>query len=154
MNQQADPDESEAARWVYERLAGEIDCGPRQIVRDSASRTFLLSRVLAALPPPGTRTVRAATTAWNELAPGITIKLLRLDPEANNMTAYIRMAPGAVYPAHRHSQSEECLVIEGEIFIGSHCLRAGDLHVASGGTEHATVTSPRGALMLVRCQAR
>ena len=58
-----------------------------------------------------------------------------------------------MFPGHHHTQTEECLVIEGEIFIGYHCLRAGDMHVASCGSEHAMITSPRGALMLVRGQA-
>jgi anti-sigma factor ChrR (cupin superfamily) len=112
----------------------------------------MLKRVLAAIPPPETRTVRAAAVAWNELAPGVTVRLLRVDHEAGNMTAYIRMAPGSMFGAHSHSQSEECLILEGEIFIGTHRLHAGDMHVAEAGTEHAKVSSPRGALMLVRGQ--
>ena len=141
------------AQWVLEHLAGALESGCGQGACSRTMRTILLTRVLGALPPPGTRTVRAGSVAWIELTPGVTINLLRIDPETDNMTAYIRMRPGAVYPAHGHPQNEECLVLEGEIFIGSHCMRAGDMHVASSGTEHAMVTSPRGALMLVRCQS-
>jgi quercetin dioxygenase-like cupin family protein len=68
------------------------------------------------------------------------------------MTTFIRMEPGSEFGAHRHSQREECLVLDGEILIGAHRLRAGDMHVAEAGSEHALVTSPRGALVLVRGQ--
>jgi quercetin dioxygenase-like cupin family protein len=150
---QANPDDTAVAEWVLEHLAGELQCACGPGGCGSALRALLLARVLGALPPPGTRTVRAGSIAWIELTPGVSINLLRVDPETENMTAYIRMQPGAVYPAHRHPQTEECLVVEGEIFIGSHCLRAGDMHVASSGTGHGMVTSPKGALMLLRCQA-
>lgn len=119
---------------------------------DNSLRRSLLKRVLAALPPQGTHTVRANSVPWRELAPGITIQLLRVDPEAENMTAFVRMQPGSVFDPHRHAQCEECLILEGEIFIGGYRLGAGDMHVAAPGTEHARHTSPRGALMLVRAQ--
>ena len=69
------------------------------------------------------------------------------------MTAFIRMQPGSTLDAHFHTQTEECLIVEGEIFIGAHRLCALDMHVAAGGTAHAPITSPRGALILVRAQA-
>jgi anti-sigma factor ChrR (cupin superfamily) len=150
---QSDPEGSDEAQWVLEHLAGALESRRQQAACGRPLRTILLTRVLGALPPPGTRTVRAGSVGWIELAPGVSINPLRIDHETDNMTAYVRMLPGAVFAAHRHSQAEECLVIEGEIYIGTYCLRAGDMHFAACGTEHAMVTSPRGALMLVRCQA-
>lgn len=137
---------------MYERLAGALKIGPVPIACNNLLRRSMLKRVLAAIPPPDTRTVRAASGAWNPLAPGVTIKLLRVDHDAGNMTAFIRMEPGSAFGAHQHLQNEECLVLEGEILIGAHCLHAGDMHVAAAGTQHSRVTSPRGALMLVRAQ--
>jgi anti-sigma factor ChrR (cupin superfamily) len=148
----ASPEEPESFEWVYQRLASALRIGQSPITCSNSLRRSMLKRVLAAIPPPETRTVRAAAVEWNELAPGVTVKLLRIDEEAANMTAYIRMAPGSMFSAHRHSQSEECLILEGEIFIGTHRLHEGDMHVAEAGTEHAMVSSPRGALMLVRGQ--
>ena len=145
------PDKPESVEWVYERLAGALRIGQDAITRSSSLRRSMLKRVLAAIPPPETRTVRAAAVAWSELAPGVTVKLLRVDDQ-QTMTAFIRMEPGSMFGAHRHSQREECLILEGEIFIGTHRLHAGDMHVAEAGTEHAKVSSPRGALMLVRGQ--
>ena len=148
----ANPEKSESEAWVFERLAGALRIGLRPIACNHLLHKSMLKRVLAAIPPPDTRTVRAASGTWNPLAPGVTIKLLRVDREAGNISAFIRMEPGSGFGAHRHSQGEECLVLEGEIFIGAHRLDAGDMHVAQAGSEHAMVTSPRGALMLVRCQ--
>jgi anti-sigma factor ChrR (cupin superfamily) len=148
----ANPDKPESVEWVYERLAGALRLGQGQTTCSNSLRRSMLKRVLAAIPPPETRTVRGAAVAWSEMAPGVTVKMLRVDHQAGNMTAYIRMAPGAMFGAHRHSQKEECLILEGEIFIGTHRLHAGDMHVAEAGTEHAQVSSPEGALMLVRGQ--
>ena len=149
-----DPEKPDTEAWVYERLAGALRIGHSPVACNNLLRRSMLKRVLAAIPPPDTRTVRAASVTWNPLAPGVSIKLLRVDHDAGNMTAFIRMEPGSAFGAHRHSQSEECLVLEGEIFIGAHRLHAGDMHVAEAGTDHAMVTSPRGALMLVRCEHR
>jgi anti-sigma factor ChrR (cupin superfamily) len=146
------PGEPESEVWLYERLAGALSIGQSPIVCNNLLHRSMLKRVLAAIPPPDTRTVRAASGVWDPLVPGVRIKLLRVDRGAGNMTAFIRMDPGSTFGAHRHEKSEECLVLEGEIFIGAHRLGAGDMHVAAPGTEHETVSSPRGALMLVRGQ--
>ncbi len=97
-------------------------------------------------------TVRASEGEWRHLAPGVTIKLLRTDGSARNMTAYIRMEPGAMLDCHTHAQDEDCLLLQGEILIGGHRLVAGDMHVAEAGTVHQAIHSPRGALLLVRAE--
>jgi quercetin dioxygenase-like cupin family protein len=53
-----------------------------------------------------------------------------MDPERNDQTVLIRMQPGLVVVGHRHTQEEECLVLEGEVFIGDYRLGQGDMHVA------------------------
>jgi quercetin dioxygenase-like cupin family protein len=143
--------ESAVARWIFKHLAAGLESRPLSPMRN----VFLRSRVLARsreLTSSQTRTVRAGEGEWRAIAPGVTIKLLRRNTSTDNMTAFIRMQPGASVEAHPHPQSEECLILEGEIFIGEHRLCAGDMHVAAAGTIHAPVTSPRGALMVVRAQ--
>ncbi len=115
-------------------------------------RSCVIARVRAGTQPQGTRTLRAHEGSWADFAPGVSIKLLRADIEAARMTALIRMQPGSALPGHRHEQAEECLVLEGELFIGRHRLDAGDLHVAPLGTDHQPISSPAGALMLVHAQ--
>jgi anti-sigma factor ChrR (cupin superfamily) len=100
--------------------------------------------------PAGTVTQRAHEAGWRQLAVGVRMKLLRIDRAAGNQTALVRFDAGSSLESHPHSQEEECLVVEGEITIGNHRLRAGDMHVARPGTRHASVSSVHGALLLVR----
>jgi hypothetical protein len=41
-------------------------------------------------------------------------------------------------------------VVEGEILIGSHRLSQGDYHLAHAGASAADITSPTGALLMMR----
>jgi quercetin dioxygenase-like cupin family protein len=86
------------------------------------------------------------------LTPGVAIKVLRKDSKANNQTILVRMLPGSGLRAHSHTQDEECLVLQGEIFIGTHRLGSGDMHFALAHVDHDAVVSPRGALLLVRAE--
>jgi anti-sigma factor ChrR (cupin superfamily) len=118
-------------------------------------RRRVVAGMRATRQPEGTLTVRADDGDWLVFAPGVSIKPLRVDAETDRMTALIHMRPGSTWPEHRHEQTEECLILEGELLIGRHRLRSGELHVAPAGTEHADVCSPAGALMLVharRCE--
>ena len=147
--------ESTAARWILKHFVKHLAAGLEPRLPEPLRSARLRGRVLARsreLTPNNTRTVRSAEGEWRTFAPGVTIKLLRSDAATDNMTAFIRMQPGAALGAHPHQQSEECMILEGEIFVGAHRLCAGDMHVAAAGTIHAPVTSPQGALMLVRAQ--
>ena len=139
----------DASAWVFDRVAEALVSPPMCPVLQRNMRARVLAECCSRHT---THTVRAAEGEWRALVPGVTIKLLRTDEAAGNMTAYIRLEPGASLEPHEHTQAEECLVIEGEIFIGGHRLAAGDMHVAAAGTAHDAVTSPRGALLLVRSE--
>ncbi len=138
--------------WIYDLVAGSIRPQALSHERCRELRARILARFAAR--QSCAVTIRACESEWRPLAPGVTIKLLRGDAATGNMTAFIRMEPGSSLDAHAHAQDEECLIVEGEIFIGRHRLAAGDLHVAGVGTEHEAITSPRGALMLVRAEFR
>jgi quercetin dioxygenase-like cupin family protein len=143
--------ESAAAAWIFKHLAAGLESRPPEPARCAHLRERVLVRARE-LRSADTRTVRAADGLWRAFAPGVTIKLLRNSTVTDNMTAFIRMQPGAALDGHVHRQSEECLIVEGEIYIGAHRLCAGDMHAAAAGTVHAPITSPRGALILVRAQ--
>jgi anti-sigma factor ChrR (cupin superfamily) len=102
--------------------------------------------------PAGTFTIRAADMQWRDVGPGVKVKVLRKDADRNDQTVLIRMQPGSVVLGHRHTQEEECLILEGEIFIGEHRLSAGDMHVARPGVVHAPIRAPRGALLMIRSE--
>jgi anti-sigma factor ChrR (cupin superfamily) len=59
------------------------------------------------------------------------------------------MAPGAVYPAHRHAGPEHCYVLEGDLVFEDHVLNAGDYEVAAPSSDHSFVTTTRGCLLLL-----
>lgn len=124
---------------------------PREL--GAQQRDRLRSRVLnqsRESMPEGTSTLRTDAKSWVTVAPFIEIKVLRRDEVAGNQTVLIRMQPGGVIPAHRHSQEEEFVVLEGECHIGAHRLCAGDVHVASSGSRHAEVTTRTGVVALLR----
>lgn len=62
--------------------------------------------------------VRASEGEWIEMAPGVTAKVLYLDPVSRRATALVRMAPGSAYAPHRHAEPEELYVLEGGCFCG------------------------------------
>jgi anti-sigma factor ChrR (cupin superfamily) len=103
-------------------------------------------------PPEGTFTVRAADMRWVAAGPGVEVKVLRKDLERNDQTVLIRMQPGSVVVGHRHTQEEECLILEGEVFIGNYRLSAGDMHVARPGVVHVPIRAPQGALLMIRSE--
>ena len=140
----------ESGPWIFDRLAAAIEPLPLPPERHLRLRERVVARFAAR--PRTSVTVKAADGEWQPLAPGVSVKLLRIDTAADNMTAYVRMQPGASLESHAHGQTEECLLLEGEIFIGRYRLGAGDMHVAEAGTVHENIVSPRGALMLVRAQ--
>jgi quercetin dioxygenase-like cupin family protein len=102
--------------------------------------------------PAGTVTIRAADMRWVAAGPGVEVKVLRHNAARRDQTVLIRMQPGAVVVGHRHTQEEECLVLEGEVFVGDHRLGAGDMHGAVAGVVHAPIRAPHGALLMIRSE--
>jgi anti-sigma factor ChrR (cupin superfamily) len=122
------------------------------------------ARVLARIaePPPAvaeTAPKRAETrpgfidvladSSWQALAPGVEIKILFED--ATSRSWMVRLQAGAQLPAHDHDEGqEECLVLEGDVWLGDRHYGAGDYQMAERGTRHARVRSDRGCVMFVR----
>jgi quercetin dioxygenase-like cupin family protein len=101
-------------------------------------------------PPEGTRTLRGAEGAWIEIAPFVEVRELHRDEIAGMHTSLMRMRPGGVIPAHRHEREEEFIILEGECYIGTHRLSAGDVHIAAAGSWHEPVTTATGVVVLLR----
>jgi quercetin dioxygenase-like cupin family protein len=94
---------------------------------------------------------RADEAVWEKTPiPGITTRILFVDPPRNQFTALVRMEPGASYPGHVHGGPEECLVLEGELCVGGDTvLRKGDYQRAAGGSRHGVQSTQTGCLLLV-----
>jgi quercetin dioxygenase-like cupin family protein len=101
-------------------------------------------------PPAGTRTLRGSEGEWIEIRPFVEVRELCRDDASGMHTSLVRIRPGGVIPAHRHEREEECIVLEGEVQIGTHTLAAGDVHIAAAGSWHEQVSTRKGVLVLLR----
>ncbi len=91
---------------------------------------------------PGLRTVAAGRRRWQAAFPGVqTLLLWGAGPVVSML---VRFAPGAGVPDHRHAIDEDCLMLEGEMFLGDILLRAGDYQLAPAGGGHFGETSEAG----------
>jgi anti-sigma factor ChrR (cupin superfamily) len=93
---------------------------------------------------------RAAEGTWQPVMPGIEVKTLFHDAAACTVSFLLRAQPNASLPAHRHTASEECVVLEGEFTLGDATLRAGDYLFAASGTDHPAATTRTGVLVYLR----
>jgi len=127
---------------------------PLTAERKELMRSRILDRISAApVPAPaGTITIRADEKDWIALTPLIDIKVLHQDVTQNVQTALWRVRPGASVPPHYHNLTEECLVLEGELKVGDHAVRKGDMHIALAGHTHPMIESPTGALLFLRTE--
>lgn len=93
--------------------------------------------------------VTSATAEWTpSRVPGIAVKVLRNDKASGRSSALVRFDPGATFPAHDHPGGEEVFVLEGEIRIGKHHLKAGDYLYTPPDGKHAA-SSEGGCVFLV-----
>jgi quercetin dioxygenase-like cupin family protein len=136
---------------MFERLATAMVPHNLSIARRQRLRSRIINRARDT-SPAGTYTVRADAGQWRIFAPGVSMKVLRSDAATHSMTALIRMQSGARLDTHCHHQTEECLVLEGEICIGNHRVAAGDLHVAKPGVRHDVLVACSEVLLLVRSE--
>ncbi len=174
--------DSDARRLLGDRLATDPDL--RQAVQSWEERLCELSlgepardpppglweRIAPALnqalgnQPPGdqtepaaegfTITVRAGEGQWRELCPGVHKKHLFTDREAGYEAFLLRYEPGARLPAHEHSMTEECVMLEGDAWIGDLLIKAGDYHVIAAGVPHPEIRSDNGGIAYVRGEIR
>lgn len=116
-------------------------------------RASMKQRIFARLidrPPPMMETIRTGSIAWREVSPGVKAKLLKRDDEANVIIVLWQLEPGGRLAGHSHEDSEECLVLEGEMLVGEHRVAAGELHIAHRGSMHHDLTTRTGCLLMVR----
>ena len=100
--------------------------------------------------PAEHRTIRSDEGGWKVLMPGLSMKLLREDETTRSYL--LRLAPGARLPAHGHTCDEECMVLEGEVWLGDVHASAGDYHLARRGLPHGELHTETGCLLFLRGQ--
>ena len=119
---------------------------PADVLRPSGSLWDRLSRRIA---PEAAETARVPAARWSEpdwdeVAPGISCKILASDAARDRVTMLVRLAPGVAYPPHRHAGVEELHHLDGELWIEERRLLPGDYNRAEPGTADQLVWSETG----------
>jgi quercetin dioxygenase-like cupin family protein len=86
---------------------------------------------------------------WEDVAPGISCKLLSSDTQRDRVCMLVRLAPGTEYPPHRHAGVEELHLLQGELWIDERKLYPGDYNRAEAGTADKRVWSETGCTCLL-----
>jgi len=156
-------DGDELVEFQTHLSAGCVECHAR-VKEAAAALTSLPSSITPLTPPdrvksrlfeqidaerPGLSFYFANEGQWHNIAPGISAKVLNMDPDRQRVTALVRMAPGSRYDNHRHTRTEELVVIEGSCYCGGKLLQRGDYHRAEAGSIHLDTYSDDGSLMLM-----
>lgn len=120
---------------------------PTDVLRPSASLWDRLAHRIA--EETGGEPVLAAPENWSEpeweeVAPGISCKLLATDTEQARVSMLVRLAPGVDYPPHTHAGVEELHLLDGELWIDDRKLYPGDYNRAEPGTGDQRVWSETG----------
>jgi anti-sigma factor ChrR (cupin superfamily) len=124
-----------------ETLLDAFVCWPTDVLRPSASlQQRLAERIGGAVPPAR----QWSEPEWEEVAPGITVKLLANDTEKHVVSMLVHLAPGASYPPHTHAGVEELHLLDGELWIDERKLFPGDYNRGEPGAGDQRVWSETG----------
>jgi len=143
--------DSDFSRNVASLMALAID----PVAPPAEARQRILGAIGSSAPldeslPEKSRTIRAGEGRWyRQPADGIDVMPLSVDQERGIATIMLRIAPGAILPAHDHRGAEESYVVSGSCRIGSVSLKQGDFHHVDAGQHHGTVVSDEGCTLLL-----
>jgi anti-sigma factor ChrR (cupin superfamily) len=107
-------------------------------IGEEASEESVLPEVLAWREPE-----------WEDVAPGISCKLLATDTEHDRVSMLVRLAPDTAYPPHRHAGVEELFLLNGELWIEDRKLHPGDYNRAEPDTADRRVWSETGCICVL-----
>ena len=140
----------------FREVAGQIPYAFRSVMPPPRVREKLLASITPKSntgleqPLPGIFVIKKDAGDWRKTPfAGVTYKLLYVDKKSRFATSLLRLEPGAQYPAHRHAGCEQCLVVEGDVRIGSVAVSKGDFEYALAGTEHGVLTTDNGCVLLI-----
>jgi quercetin dioxygenase-like cupin family protein len=118
---------------------------PPDFVSAEGALLFLRESRQAARAGDAPATVHDAEAGWPEFAPGIQRRVLW---QREGQAALLYFAqPGAQVPQHTHGHDEECLMVQGELFLDDQLLQAGDYQLAPAGTGHRITETDTGVVI-------
>jgi anti-sigma factor ChrR (cupin superfamily) len=118
----------------------------------SSDLESLRARVLQNCQARPLHLVLADEGQFIQILPGVAVKKLRAD--ATTETSIWRLDAGACLPEHGHQHDEECLILSGTIDYQGWTLHAGDYLGAMIGEKQSKISSPTGALLMIRGERR
>lgn len=128
-------------------IADSFVAWPTDVLRPATSLWGRLAERIAAetgaapmSPPPA----RGLEPDWEQVAPGISCKLLATDTVDDRVSMLVRLAPGAAYPPHVHAGVEELHLLDGELVIDDRKLYPGDYNRGEPGEADELVWSETG----------
>lgn len=86
---------------------------------------------------------------WEDLAPGISCKLLATDAEHDRVSMLVRFAPDTAYRPRHHAGAEELFLLNGELWIEDRKLHPGDYNRAEAGTVKQVWSGPGCICLLI-----
>lgn len=137
-------------RAAVERML--LDVAPEPVAPEVAARIKArLTKRVAAAPrstAPQFIDIRA-DEGWRPLTDRTEMKILFDD--GATLSWLVRMQPGARLDAHAHDAGpEECLVVEGDLWLDGKRFGAGDYQFAPRGTAHHRIHTESGCVLFVR----
>jgi anti-sigma factor ChrR (cupin superfamily) len=140
-------------RWTELRpIIDSFSAWPVAVARPSASLWDQLLARIATVEDANAGKAAPKTWVepeWEEVASGISCKLLSNDPQRDRVSMLVRLAPGVEYPPHKHAGLEELYLLQGELWIGNTKLYPGDYNRAQPGSIDTRVWSETGCTCLL-----
>lgn len=81
--------------------------------------------------------------------PGMSQRILHVDPDRGTVTAMVRMDAGCQLLPHRHGSAEQLFIVEGDAVIEDERLQAGDFYRIDAGTVHEITRTVGGCTFLL-----
>jgi quercetin dioxygenase-like cupin family protein len=112
---------------------------------DTDTLLFLRESALTAEPGDSPHLVLDAQAGWPDFAPGIRRRVLW---QRDGQAALLYHADaGAQVPNHVHGHDEECLMVQGELFLDDLLLQTGDYQLAPAGSGHHVTETDTGVVI-------
>ena len=150
----------ESCRHELARLQPIVDAfvsWPTDVLRPASSIWDRLARRIAAdtgREPAAPTSPSWAEPEWEDVAPGISCKLLATDADTHRVSMLVRLAPGTAYPPHEHAGVEELYLLDGELLIDDRTLHPGDYNRAEPGSADQRVWSETGCTCVLLTSTR
>jgi anti-sigma factor ChrR (cupin superfamily) len=138
-------------------IVDSLDAWPTDVLRPAQSLWGRLAQRIATetgAPPLDASIEERAEPKWENVAPGISCKLLSTDVANDRVSMLVRLGPGVDYPPHTHAGVEELHLLDGELWIDDRKLYPGDYNRAEPGTADRRVWSETGCTCVLITSTR